>query len=384
MRNSNTKKKLIFISILFLFASTGSKAAKITWTYKTRGAVYSSPTYYNGNLYIGSDDNNLYCLNATNGQVKWSFPTHGIVRCKPAIANGTVYFASDDGNLYALKAQSGTKLWSYNIGNKIKRILPNTIFRGNYWDYMQSSPYINQDAVFVGSGDSCLYAIDSKTGKLLWKFHTGGIIRSSPTVYNGQVYFGSWDGFIYALKANEGTFVWKYDTRGKYYKNVQPSPQIANGILYCGSRNPYFYALNAETGKEIWKYSYDFSWVESSATIKKGVVYVGSSDLKKVFAFDANTGKAIWQLPVDGTAWSTPFYDQGNIYIGLASYKNDKSAMEGGGLLAIDAETGKQKWEIKCGKTSAIGGVVSSPVVHDGMIYYGSLDGKVYAVGIHQ
>jgi len=316
--------------------------------------------------------------------VKWSFATHGIVRCKPAISNGTVYFASDDGNLYALNAQSGVKLWSYNIGNKIKRILPNTIFTGNYWDYMQSSPYVNRGAVFVGSGDSCVYAINSKTGKLIWKFHTGGIVRSSPTVYYGLVYFGSWDGFIYALKENDGTFMWKYDTRGKDYKNVQPSPRVANGVLYCGSRNPYFYALNAATGKEIWKYSYDFSWVESSAIIEKGVVYIGSSDLKKVFAFNANTGKVIWQLKVNGTAWSTPSYDKGDLYIGLASYKDDKSAMEGGGLLAINAESGKIKWEIKCGKTNAIGGVVSSPTVSDGMIYYGSLDGKVYAVKINK
>ena len=377
-------QRLIFMSILLLFLPTISKSASIKWTFKTGGAVYSSPTYYNGDIYIGSDDNNLYCFHATDGKLKWKFNTQGIVRCKPAIADGNVYFESDDGNLYALSAKSGSKLWSHNIGNKIKRILPNTIFKGNYWDYMQSSPCVNNGTVFAGSGDSCLYALDSKTGNLKWKFRTGGIVRSSPTVSNGIIYFGSWDGFIYALNEKDGSFVWKFDTRGKYYKNVQPSPRIANGILYCGSRNPYFYALDAKTGNEIWKYSYKFSWVESSATIHKGVAYVGSSDLKKIFAFNSKTGKVIWTLNINGTAWSTPFYNKGILYIGLASYKNDSTAIKGGGLLAINAKTGKLQWETKCGNTRAIGGIVSSPVVQDAMAFYGSLDGKVYAVEINK
>ena len=57
-----------------------------------------------------------------------------------------------------------------------------------------SSPALYEGITYIGSGDSCLYAIDIKTGTQVWKFATGGEVHSSPAVYDGFVYFGS---FLY-------------------------------------------------------------------------------------------------------------------------------------------------------------------------------------------
>ena len=67
----------------------------------------------NGVVYIGSDDSNLYALNASTGAKLWSYATGAAVQSSPAVANGVVYFGSDDGNVYALNASTGAKLWSY-------------------------------------------------------------------------------------------------------------------------------------------------------------------------------------------------------------------------------------------------------------------------------
>jgi outer membrane protein assembly factor BamB len=373
---------LSVLLITFLPVPSSAKATPDTaWTFLTGGAVYSSPTYDNGSIYIGSDDHNLYSLNAASGAMSWKFETGGIVRCKAAIANASVYVASDDGYLYALDAASGSKNWKCHIGNNINRVLPNaTTFTGNYWDYMQSSPCVESGVVYVGSGDSCVYAVDAQNGGLRWKTRTGGIVRSSPCVYDGIVYVGSWDGFIYALNITNGSQVWAFDTHGNPYKNVQPSPRAVDSVVYCGGRNPYFYAIHAKTGILLWKHSFESSWVESSAAIANGIVYVGSSDLNQVHAFDAKTGTAVWTGSVPGNTWSSPFYDNGTLYIGLASYKSTMTASAGGGLLALDASNGHIQWSVDCGSSPFIGGVVSSPIVEDNLVYYGSLDGKVYAV----
>lgn len=373
------KANLIFsIIVLGLLNCISSISAQqqIKWTFLTDSCVYSSPTYNNGLLYIGSDDGKLYCLDAESGLKKWEFKTEGIIRCKPAVDKNVVYTASDDGNLYAIDAISGEKKWNYNIGNKLNRIVPEMpIFTGNYWDYMQSSPCVNNGIVYVGSGDSSLYAIEAQDGKLKWRTKTKGIIRSSPFVYEEAVYVGSFDGFIYAFKTDDGSEIWKFRT----YVQVQPSPRVANGIVYCGSRSAFFYAIDAKTGKQIWKYDYLGSWVESSAAIMDSVVYVGSSDAKNVYAFKAKTGKQLWKCNANGYPWSSPIYDNGIIYIGYAGFNRDTTIKSGGGILAINAATGKKIWEIDCGKTSTIGGVISSPVVNNNTVYYGSLDGKVYA-----
>jgi PGF-CTERM protein len=64
--------------------------------------VASSPAVANGVVYVGSDDNNLYALNATTGAKLWSYTTGGYVDSSPAVVKGVVYVGSDDGNVYAI------------------------------------------------------------------------------------------------------------------------------------------------------------------------------------------------------------------------------------------------------------------------------------------
>ena len=146
------------------------------WSYKTGfdGAA-SSPAVANGVVYIGSDDNNVYALNASTGAKLWSYTTDGEVNSSPAVANGVVYVGSDDGNVHALNAHTGAKLWSYAIGGQVN------------W----SSAAVANGVVYIGSEDSNVYALNASTGALLWSYATGNYVESSPAVANGMVYFGT-------------------------------------------------------------------------------------------------------------------------------------------------------------------------------------------------
>ena len=77
---------------------------ELKWSYATGGTVYSSPAVANGVVYVGSEDNNLYALDAKTGAKLWSYATGGPVDSSPAVANGVVYVGSDDNNVYALNA----------------------------------------------------------------------------------------------------------------------------------------------------------------------------------------------------------------------------------------------------------------------------------------
>jgi hypothetical protein len=76
----------------------------LKWSYTTGGFVTSSPTVWNNVVYVGSNDNNIYALNASTGSLLWSYPTRDPVEGSPAVANGVVYAGSNDGTVYALKA----------------------------------------------------------------------------------------------------------------------------------------------------------------------------------------------------------------------------------------------------------------------------------------
>jgi hypothetical protein len=72
------------------------------WTYQTGGPIASSPSVPdNGMVYVGSDDDYLYALDAASGKFRWDYQTGGAIHSSPQVVNGVLYVGSDDGRLYA-------------------------------------------------------------------------------------------------------------------------------------------------------------------------------------------------------------------------------------------------------------------------------------------
>ena len=97
-----------------------------------------------GIIYVSSyyPDNKVYALDAKTGTVKWGSISIGLFQySSPAMVNGVVYIGSENYNLYALNANSGTVLWSYSTGYSIL-----------------SSPTLVNGIVYIGSDDYKLYA----------------------------------------------------------------------------------------------------------------------------------------------------------------------------------------------------------------------------------
>jgi outer membrane protein assembly factor BamB len=71
------------------------------WDFTASGQITSAPALANGVVYVGSQDTNLYAINAQTGAWLWSYPTGGPVDSSPAVASGVVYVGSNDFNVYA-------------------------------------------------------------------------------------------------------------------------------------------------------------------------------------------------------------------------------------------------------------------------------------------
>jgi hypothetical protein len=83
-------------------SSTGPLTNESLWSFPTDNSLeYLSPAVVNGVVYVGSDDDSVYALNATTGSKIWSYVTGGAVESSPAVVNGVVYIGSDDNNVYA-------------------------------------------------------------------------------------------------------------------------------------------------------------------------------------------------------------------------------------------------------------------------------------------
>src|SRR6185369_12380218 len=111
------------------------------------------------------------------GKVRWTFPAEGPIDSSPAIVKGIVYVGSDDHNVYAVEEKSGRLIWRSQLGEKVK-----------------SSPCVTDTNVVIGCEDKKLYCLDKQSGKIVWSFDTADRVSSSPAVVDGVAYVGSWDG----------------------------------------------------------------------------------------------------------------------------------------------------------------------------------------------
>jgi outer membrane protein assembly factor BamB len=351
--------------------------ASARWTFKTDSAIWSSPVVDAGAVYFGSNDRGIYALDAARGTLRWRTATGGWVMGRPTIDGNALYALADDGFLYKLNKQTGRVIWRFDThGGAVGRSMPNPPDSLAY-DYLTSAATVAGGTVYIGSADKRLYAVDAASGRERWRFETGDIVRSTPAVDRGIVYFGSRDHNVYAVDARTGALRWKHDTE----REVVSSPLIANGMVYIGSRNSNLFAFDAATGAVRWKSFYWSSWVESSARLADGVLYIGSSDYQQALAIDAATGRKLWTFGTDGSAWSTPAVTEHLVYIGAVGIPHMDLIHHHGGFFAIDRQTGNAVWRYPMGEIpgSNTYGVASSPTVANGLVYFGGLDGTFYA-----
>lgn len=390
---------------------------KVKWQFHTSGQIYSSPAVASGTVYVGSNDHFLYAVDLETGAEKWKFKTEGRVASSPAIANNTVFFLSYDSNFYALDAATGKTKWKFKTEGErrfaakhIHGSEPAAEMMPDPFDFYLSSPAVSGGLVFFGSGDTNIYALDSSTGSLKWKFKTGDVVHSSPAISSGTLFVGSWDTFLYALDAATGREKWRFKTGEDHeifnQTGIQASPVVASGIVYFGCRDSKFYAVDATSGKQLWAFSNKGSWVINSAAIKDGKVYFATSDTGLLHALDAKSGSLISTIEYNHwPMFSSPAIAANTLYLGSHQ----------GRLLAVDLTAQKPAWyfETEASRTHGatfttpqgapnyeaafadsfyddiVGGIqkmftmgpmLGSPTVSGDTVLIGSADGNLYAI----
>ena len=181
---------------LGIYDSLAPKQLSLKWTFATNGAIVSSPAVASGVVYVGSADGGLYAVEAATGKLRWRFDAHGDVNSSPAVDGNTVYAVSLDGNLYAVDAATGKQRWSFATQGEhrftataVLGALPSAEIMPDPWDFYLSSPTVVTGAVYFGSGDGHIYAVDARTGALRWSYKTETWFiapRLSPAVSSTQ------------------------------------------------------------------------------------------------------------------------------------------------------------------------------------------------------
>jgi len=356
--NKTMRKYLLSLYFIFIFFSTVSTGSwqnvggdlqhsgysessfvplDLIWKYRIGSSDISAPIIDRGTLFAGSDDNNLYAIDAATGKLRWQYSALGKVYT-PAAKDGLVFAASFDNYIYALDSNGNLK-WKTSTGSSI------------------ASPPVAYNDILYGGFDKYIYAIHIINGSIKWRYATDGRIESTPTISGGIVYAGSNDNKIYALDAGNKNLRWNYSTGG----SIASSPSVINGIVYIGSRDNNIYAII--DGKLKWSKKTN-DWVISSPAVFGNKVFVGSND-NNVYALNTDNGDVIWNYRTNGGVESPPVVVRGAVYAGS----------EDGTIYVLDTENGKLINKYEVGK-----GIISI-ALSDNMLFATSKDGYVYAFG---
>jgi len=141
------------------------------------------------------------------------------------------------------------------------------------WDLMRYDrvlePVVAGKRLFLGFNDSDkVVALDTDSGKELWRFYTDGPVRLPPAVAGDAVFAVSDDGYLYCLDAGTGALRWRF-RGGPSERKVLGNKRLISswparggvvardGIVYFGASiwpmmGTFLYALEAETGEVRW------------------------------------------------------------------------------------------------------------------------------------
>ena len=370
------------------------------WTFQTDGPIIGSPVVSDGKVVFGSQDMNIYCLDAYTGAENWRFQLETRAYSTPALVGNRVYTGADDGNVYCLDADTGEVVWEKFLTSETNFVFAMT------WQ-PRSSPLIVGSRLFVGAVDGKMYCLSTSNGNVLWSYDTGpsatgernSAIGGSPAYSNGVVFISSTNHKLFALDADDGSVNWIAESNAsatRAYTDYFPmsTPTIGDGMVFWGAGPVYgqlnVYCLNETDGSVVWArdgrndmagntplhatpvYVPGFSYrYNSSYTARLDALIL--PEFMGVSVWNASTGEQVWNQWLGHEVYSSPAYADdprgGRFYVGSNTYSitcfNATAAFLG------DADS-------VLGLYTTQSHIQASPAIWDGKVYIGSADGIMY------
>lgn len=273
----------------------------------------------------------------------WRYTERPLLEFPPIYVGGRLYAVNNSGTAFALDAKTGKVIWERRIGR-----------------LNASSPtYYHHRLYIVNLVPGHIVKLDAKTGKVIWKRLLPGRAESSPVVVGRSVYFGCENGDLYALSTISGNIRWATGLGGP----VKAAPAYYGGRLYVGDYGGEMNAVDAKTGKLIWQSGSlgngfgSGGEFYSTPAVAYGRVYAGNND-GRVYSFDLRDGTLAWTYSTGGYAYSSPAvantpHSPPTVFIGSFD----------GNVYALNAKTGEVRWSRSAGgqvvgSLSAIGNIV--------------------------
>lgn len=244
--------------VVALDAATG----KVAWRAKPGAPLRGAPTVANGEVYVLSQDNQLYALSQGDGSVQWtqsgSIETQGVFGvAAPAVSQGTVIAGFSSGELNAYRYENGRTLWQDALSRSTISTSVSSLAD------IDADPVIDRGIVFAVGQGGRMVALEIVSGQRLWEQNFAGI--STPWVAGEWVFIVTDDARLVCLARATGKVRWisqlrryksektKKDGTVKDSKKSNPvtwlGPVLAGNRLVLTNSEGQIASASVDTGK---------------------------------------------------------------------------------------------------------------------------------------
>ena len=320
------------------------------WTFNMQSAVHSSPAIYKDYVYFISSEGILKAIDIETGEEEWDLDLEAKTNSSPIVHSNRLYVGTEDG-IKAVNINSHKIIWDYDCGN------------------VESTPFFEDDVIYVGSDNGHLYGFDKEDGDVVFNKKLDGELKSSPIVVDDSVYIGSTNGKIYSIGTDEHKN-WDFTTGDE----ILSSPGYVNDTVIFGSNDGTFYCLNVSDGSLNWKVDLN-NKVISSPTVDEHdySVYVGS-DEGNLTCIDTRDGTVKWSHSTGSPVQSTAALKDNLVAFGSNN----------GCLYVLNKYTGIEEFTYNPGTILFNSAITSSPVINGNSLIFGDDGGNVYSLNINK
>ncbi len=231
-----------------------------------------------------------------------------------------------------------------------------------------ASPVTRDSAIYVGSVDGKLHALDAANGRERWTWSGLNPLYGTALVTDARVYVVDQRSDLVCLNRADGKLAWRvalYDERlggapkpNETFTHRTPTPLLVDDTLYVGSPDGGVYALDGATGTIRWRHDARTK-IYATLGLDGDDLLVGGFD-GTVLALNRLTQKETARTKLAGAVVSTPVVAAGTVIVGCRDYM----------LYGLSRADFSGRWQF----SYWFSWVESTPALVDGVAYLGGSD----------
>ena len=203
------------------------------WRAKPGGPLRGAPTVANEQVYVVSQDNQLFALSQTDGTVVWtqagSVESQGVFGvAAPASAQGTVVAGFSSGELNAYRYENGRSLWADSLSRTSATTSVSSLAD------IDAEPVIDAGRAYAVGQGGRMVALEVTSGQRLWEQNLAGI--STPAVAGEWLFVVTDDARLLCVARGSGKVRWMHQLPRYQNEKKKKGPILWVGPVLAGNR----------------------------------------------------------------------------------------------------------------------------------------------------